>query len=93
MAVAPASLADKIIVLDDEEDDDENKEENPQTSCVTPTPSSEQEDKNVSPLRAQQSPPTHITRSPFASSKKDKHVLEAENHRLFTEVSDIYVST
>lgn len=84
MAVAPASMAEKIIVLDDEDDD---KEENPQTSCVTSSPSSEQKDKNVSPLRAQQSPPTHITQSPFASAKKQKHVLEAENQTLFTEVS------
>lgn len=85
MAVAPASMAEKIIVLDDDDGGDE--EENPQTSCVTSNPSSEQKDKNVSPLRAQQSPPTHITQSPFASAKKDKHVLEAENQRLFTEVS------
>lgn len=82
MAVAPASMAEKIIVLDD---DDE--EENPQPSCVSSNSSSEHQNKNVSPLRDQQPTPTHITQSPFASAKKDKHVVEAENQRLFTEVS------
>ncbi len=82
MAVAPASMADKIIVLDD---DDE--ERSPQPSCSASTLSSQREDKNVSQLKAQQPAPTHITQSPFASAKKDAHVLQAENQRLFTEVS------
>ncbi|XP_026204803.1 death domain-associated protein 6 isoform X2 [Anabas testudineus] len=80
MAVAPASMAEKIIVLDDDDD-----EENPQPSSVTSKSSSELQNKNVSTLRAQQPAPTHITQSPFASAKKDKHVLEAENQKLFTE--------
>lgn len=80
MAVAPASMADKIIVLDD---DDE--EESPQPSCSASTSSSQA--KNVSTLKAQQPVPTHITQSPFASAKKQTHVLQAENQRLFTEVS------
>ncbi|XP_073340131.1 death domain-associated protein 6 [Pagrus major] len=80
MAVAPASMADKIIVLDD---DDE--EESPQPSCSASKSSSQQQAKNVLPLKAQQPVPTHITQSPFASAKKDAHVLQAENQRLFTE--------
>ncbi|XP_068566936.1 LOW QUALITY PROTEIN: death domain-associated protein 6 [Cebidichthys violaceus] len=81
MAVAPASMADKIIVLDD--DDDE--EESPQPSCSASASSSHQQAKKVLPRRAQQPAPTHITQSPFASAKKDSHVLQAENQRLFTE--------
>lgn len=82
MAVAPASMADKIIVLDD---DDE--EESPQPSCSASKSSSQQRAKYVSPLKAQQPVPTHITQSPFASAKKNAHVLQAENRRLFAEVS------
>lgn len=82
MAVAPASMADKIIVLDG---DDE--EESPQASCSASTSSSQPQAKHVSQLKAQQPVPTHITQSPFASAKKDTHVLQAENQRLFAEVS------
>lgn len=82
MAVAPASMADKIIVLDG---DDE--EESPQPSCSASTSSSQPQAKHVSQLKAQQPVPTHITQSPFASGKKDTHVLQAENQRLFAEVS------
>ncbi|XP_040909407.1 death domain-associated protein 6 [Toxotes jaculatrix] len=84
MAVAPASLADKIIVLDD----DDEEEECPQPSCPASTSLSEPSDhqtKNVSPLRAEQPQPTHITQLPSASAKKHTHVLQAENERLFTE--------
>ncbi|KAK5854722.1 hypothetical protein PBY51_004894 [Eleginops maclovinus] len=80
MAVAPAFMADKIIVLDD---DDE--EEIPQPSCSASTSSSQHKAKIVSPLRAQQPAPTHITQSPFASAKKNTHVLQAENQRLFSD--------
>ncbi|KAE8282521.1 Death domain-associated protein 6 Daxx [Larimichthys crocea] len=78
MAVAPAVMADKIIVLDDDE------EESPQPSCSAST-SSAQNQKNVSPLKAQQPVTTHITESPFASAKKKAHVLQAENEKLFAE--------
>lgn len=70
--MASASMADKIIVLDG---DDE--EESPQPSCST---------SSFQP-QAKQCVPTHITQSPFTSLKKDAHVLQAENNRLFTEVS------
>ncbi|XP_042362183.1 death domain-associated protein 6 [Plectropomus leopardus] len=80
MAVASASMTDKIIVLDD---DDE--EESPQPSCSATTSPSQHRAKNVLSLRAQQSAPTHITQSPFASAKKEMHVLQAENQRLFIE--------
>ncbi|XP_076006061.1 death domain-associated protein 6 isoform X2 [Genypterus blacodes] len=83
MAVAPASMADSIIVLDDEE------EESARPSCSTASSSSSssasRQAKNVSPLRAEQPASTHISRSPFASAKKDRHVVQAENQRLFTE--------
>ncbi|XP_074468944.1 death domain-associated protein 6 [Sebastes fasciatus] len=80
MAVAPASMADKIIVLDDDEE-----EESPQPSHSASTLSSQLQAKRVARLKAQQPAPTHITQSPFASAKKDAHVLQAENQRLFTE--------
>lgn len=85
MAVAPSSMADKIIVLDDEE-------ESPQPSCSASTSSSNRPAKKLSQLNAEQPPPTHITESPFASAKKKTHVLQAENERLFTEVSWRFVS-
>ncbi|XP_032391067.1 death domain-associated protein 6 [Etheostoma spectabile] len=81
MAVAPSWMADKIIVLD--EDDEE---ESPQPSCAASSASSsKQQAKHVSPLRAPQTAPTHITQSPFASAKTLTHVLQAENEKLFAE--------
>ncbi|XP_008301227.1 death domain-associated protein 6 isoform X2 [Stegastes partitus] len=82
MAVAPAWLADKIIILNDDDDEDE---ESPQPSCPASTSSSDHHTKKVSPLKSLQPVPTHITKSPFASAKKDTHVLQAENQKLFTE--------
>lgn len=79
MAVAPAWMADKIIVLDDDEED------SPRPSCAAPASSPEHRAKRVSSLKAQQLAPTHITQSPFATAKKHTHVLKAENERLFTE--------
>uniref|UniRef100_A0A3B4BN36 Death domain-associated protein 6 n=1 Tax=Periophthalmus magnuspinnatus TaxID=409849 RepID=A0A3B4BN36_9GOBI len=80
MAVAPAFMADKIIVLDD---DDE--EESPQPSTAASRGSSRKNAKLVSPLKAKQPAPTHITQSPFASAKKEAHVLQVENEKLFNE--------
>ncbi|XP_030597454.1 death domain-associated protein 6 [Archocentrus centrarchus] len=80
MAVAPASMADKIIVLD--EDDEE---ESPQASFSVSKSTPKHQAKNVSPLKAQQPVPTHITQSPFATAKKTSQVLQAENQKLFTE--------
>uniref|UniRef100_A0A3Q0RI57 Death domain-associated protein 6 n=1 Tax=Amphilophus citrinellus TaxID=61819 RepID=A0A3Q0RI57_AMPCI len=80
MAVAPASMADKIIVLD--EDDEE---ESPQASFSASKSTPKHQAKNVSPLKAQQPVPTHITQSPFATAKKTSQVLQAENQKLFTE--------
>uniref|UniRef100_A0AAQ4PY21 Death domain-associated protein 6 n=1 Tax=Gasterosteus aculeatus aculeatus TaxID=481459 RepID=A0AAQ4PY21_GASAC len=82
MAVAPAFMADKIIVLDDDDDDEE---ESPRPTCSSSVSSSQKHAKEAFPPRAQQPAATHITQSPFASAKKDKHVLQAENQRLFTE--------
>lgn len=54
--------------------DGDDEEESPQPSCST---------SSFQP-QAKQSVPTQ---SPFASAKKEAHVLQAENSRLFTEVS------
>lgn len=83
MVVAPASMADKIIVLDDDDDEVES----PRPSRVSSTSSSERPTTSVSPVRTRQPAPTHVTQSPFASTKKSENVLEAENQRLFAEVS------
>ncbi|KAI4818288.1 hypothetical protein KUCAC02_011635 [Chaenocephalus aceratus] len=80
MAVAPALMADKIIVLDDDDEEDI-----PQPSCSASTSSYQLKAKLISPLRAPQPAPTHITQSPFASSKKNPQVLQATNQKLFTE--------
>lgn len=83
MAVAPASMADKIIVLDEEGEE----EESPQPSSSASKSSPDLQAKNVSPLKAQLPVPTHITQSPFATAKKTMQCLQAENQKLFTEVS------
>lgn len=77
-------MAEKIIVLDDDDDDEE---EGPQPSQSASTSSTQRDVKSVSHLKAQQPVPTHITKSPFASAKKDIHVIQAENQKLFNEVS------
>ncbi|XP_067111302.1 death domain-associated protein 6 [Osmerus mordax] len=66
-----------IVVLDD----DDEEEERPQPSSSSSQPST----NPITPPRAQIPAPTHITQSPFASAKKESHVLQAENQRLFTE--------
>lgn len=82
MAVAPASMADKIIVLgDDEEDESLNSCCSISTSLTQPTKT------EVFQPPVQQPVSSHITHSPFASDKKDARVLQAENQRLFAEVS------
>ncbi|KAL3043496.1 hypothetical protein OYC64_003374 [Pagothenia borchgrevinki] len=83
MAVAPALMADKIIVLDDDDEEDI-----PKPSCSASTSSYQLKAKLISPLRAPQPAPTHITQSPFASAKKNPQVLQATNQRLFTEFVD-----
>ncbi|XP_072304316.1 death domain-associated protein 6 isoform X2 [Eucyclogobius newberryi] len=80
MAVAPASMADKIIVLDDDDD-----EEVPQPSTAVSRLSQK---KRISPLKAAQPAPTHIPQSPFATAKKEPRVLQAENEKLFEEFID-----
>lgn len=84
MAVAPASLADKIIVLDGD-DDDEDKSLN--ASCSISASFVQPQAKDVFQPKVPQPVPSHVTQSPFVSAKKDAHVLQAENERLFGEVS------
>uniref|UniRef100_A0A4W5PJB5 Death domain-associated protein 6 n=1 Tax=Hucho hucho TaxID=62062 RepID=A0A4W5PJB5_9TELE len=77
MAVAPAAVMDSIVILDDDEE-----EESPQPSSST---SSKPSANHRTPPKIQQPTPTHITQSPFATVKKESHVLKAENQKLFTE--------
>lgn len=89
MAVAPASLADTIIVLDGDDDDDESLN----ASCSISTSFIQPEAKAVFQPKVQQPVPPHFAHSPFASARKDAHVLQAENERLFGEVSLVIVKT
>ena len=70
---------DSIVILDDDEE-----EERPQPSSSTT--SSKLSANQRTPPKIQQPAPTHITQSPFAMVKKESHVLQAENQKLFTEV-------
>lgn len=79
MAVASAAMMDSIVILDDDEE-----EERPQPSSSTT--SSKLSGIQRTPPKIQQPAPTHITQSPFATVKKESHVLQAENQKLFTEV-------
>lgn len=83
MAVAPASLADKIIVLDGDDDEDESLN----ASCSISTSFIQPQAKGIFQPKVQQPAPSHCTHSPFVSARKDAHVLQAENERLFGEVS------
>ncbi|XP_042561344.1 death domain-associated protein 6 isoform X2 [Clupea harengus] len=65
---------DSIIILDD----DEEEEKSEPSSSISPRSSAFKPSKNVQA-------PTHITQSPFASAKKDSHVLQKENETLFAE--------
>lgn len=86
MAVAPASLADKIIVLDGDDDEDESLK----ASCSVSTSFVHAQAKEVLPAKAQQPVASHVTPPPCASAKKDARVLMAENERLFGEVSRLH---
>lgn len=83
MAVAPASLADKIIILDGDDDEDQGLN----ASCSISTSFIQPQAKEVFQPKVEQPVPSHITQSPFVSAKKDAHVLQAENEKLFGEVS------
>eukprot|EP00063_Salmo_salar_P057986 XP_014032821.1 PREDICTED: death domain-associated protein 6-like isoform X1 [Salmo salar] len=85
MAVASAAVMDSIVILDD----DDEEEERPQPSSST---SYKPSANHRTPPKIQQPAPTHITQSPFATVKKESHVLKAENQKLFTEFVE-YCST
>eukprot|EP00063_Salmo_salar_P057987 XP_014032822.1 PREDICTED: death domain-associated protein 6-like isoform X2 [Salmo salar] len=80
MAVASAAVMDSIVILDD----DDEEEERPQPSSST---SYKPSANHRTPPKIQQPAPTHITQSPFATVKKESHVLKAENQKLFTEIA------
>lgn len=85
MAVAPAALADKIIVLDGDDEDESLK-----GSCsVSASSNQPQAAAEVFQPDVQHPVPSLIKHSPFTSNKKEAHVLQAENQRLFVEVSFI----
>lgn len=67
---------DSIVILDD---DDEEASTSASSSHAT-------NGQPKTPVKIQPPPPTHITQSPFASAKKDVHVLQKENEKLFAEV-------
>uniref|UniRef100_H3CIB9 Death domain-associated protein 6 n=1 Tax=Tetraodon nigroviridis TaxID=99883 RepID=H3CIB9_TETNG len=81
--VAPASLADKIIVLDG---DDDGEEESLSASCSVST--SIQPQAEVFQPKVQQPVASPITQSPCVSARREPHVLQAENERLFGEFVD-----
>ncbi|XP_030633695.1 death domain-associated protein 6 [Chanos chanos] len=74
MAVAMVEM-DGIVILDDDEEEP--------SSSSSPQSAVRQPRSTVSGL--QQSAPTHITQSPFASARKETHVLRQENEKLFAE--------
>ena len=86
MAVARASMAESIIILDDDEDSPQPPRP---AHAIT---SSKRRSASTTVLAAKEPTPaptltpTHITASPFASAKKEGHVLQVENQRLFDEV-------
>lgn len=83
MAVAPASMGDEIIVLD------EDNEDSPQPSFSATTPSSEHGSRNALPPKGQHLVAVHAAMSPSrqVSGKKEAQGLLAENQKLFSEVS------
>uniref|UniRef100_H3DLF3 Death domain-associated protein 6 n=1 Tax=Tetraodon nigroviridis TaxID=99883 RepID=H3DLF3_TETNG len=80
---APASLADKIIVLDG---DDDGEEESLSASCSVST--SIQPQAEVFQPKVQQPVASPITQWPCVSARREPHVLQAENERLFGEFVD-----
>ncbi|XP_016311428.1 death domain-associated protein 6 isoform X2 [Sinocyclocheilus anshuiensis] len=72
------AVMDSIVILDDEEaSTSASTSYSRATNCQLKTP-----------VKNQLPPPTHITQSPFASAKKDVHVLKVENEKLFAEFVD-----
>ncbi|KAF4080362.1 hypothetical protein AMELA_G00169560 [Ameiurus melas] len=65
-----------IVILDDDAEEPLSSSSLLQTSCVSST----------SPVP--QPPATHILGSPFASARKESHVLKLENEKLFGEFVD-----
>ncbi|XP_053540166.1 death domain-associated protein 6 isoform X2 [Ictalurus punctatus] len=65
-----------IVILDDDAEEPLSSSSLLQTSCVSST----------SPVL--QPPATHILGSPFASARKESHVLKLENEKLFGEFVD-----
>uniref|UniRef100_A0A8C0YKJ8 Death domain-associated protein 6 n=1 Tax=Cyprinus carpio carpio TaxID=630221 RepID=A0A8C0YKJ8_CYPCA len=72
------AVMDSIVILDD---DDEEASTSASSSHAT-------NGQPKTPVKIQPPPPTHITQSPFASAKKDVHVLQKENEKLFAEFVD-----
>ncbi|XP_060760796.1 death domain-associated protein 6 isoform X2 [Neoarius graeffei] len=71
-------VMDSIVILDDDDDaqDPSSSSWHPQTACMSST-------SNIP-----QPPAAHIAESPFASTKKESHVLKVENEKLFGEFLD-----
>ncbi|KAL1255045.1 hypothetical protein QQF64_013106 [Cirrhinus molitorella] len=71
------AVMDSIVILDD---DDEEASTSASTSYSRATNC-----QSKTPVKNQLPAPTHITQSPFATAKKDVHVLQKENEKLFAE--------
>ncbi|XP_055076118.2 death domain-associated protein 6 isoform X1 [Misgurnus anguillicaudatus] len=71
------AVMESIVILDD---DDEEASSSPSTS-YSQAPNCQR----GTPLQKQQPKPTHITQSPFATTKKDTRVLQVENEKLFAD--------
>ncbi|XP_052441277.1 death domain-associated protein 6-like [Carassius gibelio] len=73
-------VMESIVILDD--DDEE--------ACISASTSYSNATncQLKTPVKKQLPSPTHITQSPFASAKKDVHVLKVENEKLFAEFVD-----
>lgn len=70
-------VMDSIVILDDDDAQDPSSSSwHPQTACMSST-------SNIP-----QPPAAHIAESPFASTKKESHVLKVENEKLFGEVGE-----
>ncbi|KAB5517976.1 hypothetical protein PHYPO_G00173770 [Pangasianodon hypophthalmus] len=77
LMAAVTKVMDSIVILDDDDaEEPSSSSSHPQTSCVSST------------SKIFQLPATHIPESPFASAKKDSHVLQLENEKLFGEFVD-----
>ncbi|GAA6064819.1 death domain-associated protein 6 [Tachysurus ichikawai] len=71
---AVTKVIESIVILDDDDVEEPSSSSSSSTRPRTP--------------KVPQLPPTHILESPFASARKETHVLKLENEKLFGEFVD-----